>query len=196
MTATAITDHAEQAIVKLIPPFWGLPRIAAIMLSWLTEVQELDDTIATTLVIRELATADDPRLVILGKIVGQPNFGYPTETYRRVIQARISANQSEGLGADLLRIAHLLFDPTTGDAPLITIREGGIASVLITVWGDTADALFEAPNVILPDSRSGGVALELFLRSASTASEIIETFIGGDTNVPATGTPGWSVSRQ
>lgn len=195
MTLAVIPDHQEQAIVKLIPPFWGKPRIAVVMLSWLREVQELEDVIAAMILIRELANADNTRLAVLGALVGQGNFGFATETHRRVIGARIATNRSRGIAADILEVAHLLFDGV-GDAPLITFQEVGIASILLTVYGDTDDDLtFAAPNNILPDARLGGVSLELFFRSTSDASEAPETFIGGDVGDPTTGTPGWSVSK-
>lgn len=191
---TPVTDHQEQALTKLIPPFWGKPRMAALFLAFLDQVQELEDAIAEVVRIRTLDTADMPRLKIIGKIVGQPSLGYDLEAYRRVLRARIGANRSRGVASDVLDVAHLLFDTPGGDPAVITLQEVGTASVLLVVWGESDPDTYPSAEYILPDARGAGISLELFVNSSPSAPVGPGLdFILGDSGDPLIGDPLWSV---
>lgn len=164
-------QHLEEAIVALAPCWWGRPRIAALLASYIRRLQEVEDAIWEIIAIRELATADLPRLKILGAIIGQPRLLFGEEMYRRVLQARALANVSQGRARDIISVLEILVGPgeyilsEVGDATLLL-------SVTIPVDAEQIAALTE----VLPDVRAAGVGFQLLF-----AEDPDDVFFFGDT---------------
>lgn len=157
--------HDEVASRQLAPPFWGKPNIAALLSSFVREIQVLEDTLWQMLELRTLAGADLPRLKVLGKIVGQPRLGFDTATYRKVIAGRGAANVSKGRGGDILVALNALFGPSQ-----YALTEMGDAIFYVTAFGLVDDQGLAMVTEILPDVRSAGVGLQfLFSESSSIA---------------------------
>jgi len=159
-------EHREDGYLTLAPPYLGKPRIATVLLAILTEVQEIECAVQDMNAIRQIDGADDTRLTVLGRLVGQANLGWPTETYRSILRARIGANRSNGKPKDILRVAHLLLDAA-----------GQIADLRLEFPGQATLGLRQnnqflgqraAVDEILPDTRGGGV--QFFFYFSETTS--------------------------
>ncbi len=105
-----ITNHQTVGLLKLVPPFWGLPRITLLLYSLLEEVDELEAAIRDVTDSRDVDTAELPRLVMLGKIVGELRRGRTVEVFRTAIKGRARANRSRGRISDLLDLWAILTD--------------------------------------------------------------------------------------
>ncbi len=171
---TPITAHFNDAIVKLVAPYWGKPRIASLMLAMMNRVQELEDATWEVLEKYTLDGADDARLNVLGRVVGQPNLGWITETYRAVLRGKIRANRSRGLAIDIIEVCRLV-TPTAGR---VNIAEPGNANLL--VWLDDAISAqtLIALTYLLPKTRAAGVGLTFFWSEGG----IDEGFIWDESN--------------
>jgi len=145
-----ITDHFEQAADKLIQRYKGKPRFAALLGTYIKQVQELEDATWQVVASRDVDTADDVRLEILGRLVSQPRRGATTEQYRLYIKSKIAVNRSDGAPETLKSIARLLLGQGT------TLTE-------YPMW-----ETFEVKGPIDPVIDDPGVVTEL-LRDAHTA---------------------------
>lgn len=166
-----ISEHDEIAARKLAPPFWGKPFIAALLSSFMREIQRLEDTVWNILDIRTLANADLPRLKVLGKLVGQPRLNFSTESYRLLIEARALANVSRGRGSDLLAVLELLVGPGN-----YILYELGDATLYLTVIQPLTTEDVDMLTQVLPDTRAAGVGLQLLFSSVTFA----DVFVWGD----------------
>lgn len=159
-----IIDHEQQAAYELAPPFWGKPFAAGVLASVTHELQLLEDTLWDILESRTLENADLVRLKILGKIVGQPQFGFDTESYRTLIAARALANVSRGRARDLLDVLDVLLG--AGDYVLLT---PGNATLYLVALGPVDANGLAMVEQILPDTRAAGVGVGFITSSASGA---------------------------
>jgi hypothetical protein len=166
-----IDSHDEIAARKLAPPFWGKPFIAALLSSFLREIQRLEDTVWDILDIRTLPNADLPRLKVLGRIVGQPRLNFSTESYRLLIEARALANVSRGRASDLLAVLELLVGPAS-----YSLFEIGDATLWLTTLQPLDSEGVDLLTQILPDTRAAGVGLQLLF----TRTTLADTFLWGD----------------
>ncbi|HEY6056239.1 MAG TPA: hypothetical protein VIU86_20075 [Gaiellaceae bacterium] len=166
-----IQTHEEIAVRKLAPPFWGKPFVAALLQAFIAQIQELEDTLWQMLELRTLAGADLPRLKVLGKIVGQPQLGFDTETYRIVIEARARANRSRGTARDILDVLNILVGPEE-----YSIREVGDATLYVLAL--TPITVTTPMRVVLPDTRSAGVGLA-FVSSAEAGAGVYGFYHAG-----------------
>jgi hypothetical protein len=184
MAIERIDDHVTSGILKLIPPFWGKPRITAGLQGFLLEVQELEDVIFDFMNARLLGNATGWSLKMLGKIVGQQNHGWSDELFRTMIRARIRANRSTGKIKDVLAVAHLIFG---GSTPIAWLDLGWAGLRLIVPGIERADTAIPA-KLLLPITRAAGVGLELV-----TNSQDADRLLGYSvSDLPASGTRiGW-----
>lgn len=158
MALEHIEHHFHEALVKLVPPFWGKPVIAALLRSYINRVQEFEDDCIEVMNAFNVNTCDATRLAVLGRVVGQPNMGWGTETYRAVVRAKIAANRSHGREDDIVNVIRLA---TGGDAGAIQCTHLVPATVLVDVAGTITDDHFEALLFLLPKTRSAGVSMLL-----------------------------------
>jgi len=105
-----ITDHVDAGLGLLLSQYQEKPRISALLTSYLSRVQELDDVAWDVLISRLLDNATGAQLAVLGKIVGQARIEDDDESYRLRIRTRIRANQSLGHPGDIIEVALLAFD--------------------------------------------------------------------------------------
>jgi hypothetical protein len=161
MALTAITgnEHFHAALVKLVGPFWGRPRIASLLLAMTRRVQELEDAAWEVLEIHHIDNADTARLNVLGRIVGQPRFWADDEIYRAVIRAKIAANKSRTLTDDLINVIHI----ATGSTPEIQVHHYSPATMAVLPHEAFTEAEIEALIFLLPRTRSLGVRMHVFI---------------------------------
>jgi hypothetical protein len=181
VTLERIENHFHAGLVALAVPFWGRPRVAAVLQSLLNQVTALEAAAWDVLEARTIDNADATRLAVLGKIVGQFNAGWPLETYRAVIRGKIRANRSRGLTDDLIEVVRLV-TLTTG-----FVRVYHFVPATCWVVLEQAGLVFaiDAIRFLLPKTRAAGVKLQFFW-AASPSAQVWGTGFWGDG-------PGWSV---
>ncbi len=156
-----ITRHFGEALVKLVPPFWGKPRVAALLQSYLIQIQDIEDTTWAVLEIRDIDSADAARLAVLGQIVGQPNFGWDLETYRKVVRARIRVSRSRGLTNDIIEVVRLILQPADGEVVRVFHYAPATMAILPTLEVSEEDTT--ALAFLMPKARAAGVQAHYFL---------------------------------
>ena len=159
---TPNTKHFVEGLVKLIPPLWGKPRVAAWLRSYLNRVQEFEDACWEVLEAYNVDTATGKRLDVLGKIVGQPRYGFTDATYRSVIKARIRAARSLGRYDDLLDVIRLATGITAVGFELL-----GRATLDVVIVAVLTDDQHEALTYLLPKTRAGGVLMHMYHQVSS-----------------------------
>lgn len=174
MAVAPITDHIDQGLARLITRYKNKPRFAAWCASHLRQVQKLEDAIRAFFVQLDVDTADDVRLPLLGKIVGQPQRG-TADQFRLYIKARIATNRSRGTAPDVIRVARLLL----GD---IEYAEGG-GHINVTELEPLGTRDPDASVEFLRDAKAGGVSLNLVFSSAAAGSRF--RFAAGSALVPS-----------
>lgn len=169
-------EHFHQALVKLVPPLWGKPRVASLLLSVIRRVQEFEADVWPIFDAYNINTADDARLAILGRVIGQPNLRWDTETYRAIIRGKIRANRSRGLPDDLIEVLHLI----VGTPALVQIEYYSPATAFVALEpGVTFEA--GAAEFLLPKTRAAGVQLHFFWSDDPDAAIWdVSTWDGGD----------------
>lgn len=166
-----IGTHEQLAAYQLAPPFWGKPFVAGVLSSVTHELQLQEDDLWDILESRTLENADLVRLKVLGKLVGQPQFGFDTESYRTLIEARAVANVSRGRARDLLDVLDVLLG--VGDYVLTAV---GNATLYITALQPVDAVGLAMVEQILPDAASAGVGLQFL----SSGNAIADVFRWGD----------------
>jgi hypothetical protein len=168
MSLVQETNH-RAAILELAPPFWGMPRIVSILVAILDQIQRIEDDAWDILTLRTIDNADLVRLKVLGKLVGQPRFGFDTEDYRDLIRARARANRSQGRALDLVEVMAILVGATN-----FAMTEGGLATLYISALTPLTDTDVDKIGIILPDTRAAGVGVQFLYSDGS------DVFIWGD----------------
>lgn len=157
----AITDHVQQAVAKFLTPFRNKPLFRAWVAAPVRQLQLLEDAIWQFLAVLDVDNADLPRLILLGKIVGQTQRG-TLEQFRTYVKARILVNRSRGKPADILRVASLLLGvPCWYSASDCTIYLEALGPSSFASGPDAVEFLNQA--------RLGGVSLRLVLMSETDA---------------------------
>lgn len=152
-----IERHFGEALVSLIPPFFGKPVIAALLRSYIRRVQELEDDAFEVLGAFDVNTCDETRLKVLAKIVGVSNLGWDLETFRAVVRARIATNRSHGREEDIINVLRLI---TTSTAP-ITITPLVPATMAVEMGEPVSAEHLAAIVFLLPKARGAGIRINL-----------------------------------
>lgn len=159
MALVEYPQHLEEALISMAPPWWGKPRIAALLKSYLDQCQAVEDAVWEIIAIRELETADLPRLKVLGLIIGQPRLLFSEEVYRDVLRARALANVSRGRASDILAVLEILVGSVEAGDYILT--EVGDATLLLSVTLPVDAEQLAALREVLPDVRAAGVGFQL-----------------------------------
>lgn len=163
-------EHFHAALVKLAGPFWGKPRVAALLRAMIRRVQELEDATWEVLAAYNIDTADATRLDILGRVVGQPRFAFDDEEFRSVIRAKIAANKSRTLVDDIINVIHL----ATAGTQEVHVSHFSPATCVVELSAEITAAQHTALEYLLPKTRAAGVQLHL-VRVLSADTFIIAT---------------------
>jgi hypothetical protein len=150
MTALQHLESHNAGILKLVPPLWGKPRIAAWLFGYLAEVQALEDAIWSYVSGLDVDTAGRFALEGLAKIVGEPRRPANTETLRTYVQARIAVNRSDGTPAALAAVLALL---THGAVAVFS----GLHEIRVLQLTLPNPADVDAAVELLDDAAKGGV---------------------------------------
>lgn len=186
--ALANIDHVQQGLGLLLSQYRDKPRIAALISSFLRRIQELDDAAIEVLIARLIDNAVGAQLLVIGRIVGQPNEGsWDDDTYRLFIKARIRANKSNGHGDDVIDVVNLV------EAADFVLREYYPASMFVDF--DTVTAA--SPVILLELARrakGAGVRLQLLYGDHDVGVDGF-SFCAGTTDVVST-TEGSSLTDE
>jgi hypothetical protein len=127
MTLTQTTDHTTEALANLLEQFKNSPKLAALLTSYVDQIQDLEDAIYGLLQGRWLDYAEGDQLDGLGSIVGENREGRTDSDYRLAIRVRILINLCEGTPEQIIEIFELL----TG--AVIELREYFPAALVVSV---------------------------------------------------------------
>lgn len=149
MTLEIERNHEAKGLLSLVPPMWGKPRIAAWLVSYLAEVQALEDALWTFLDGIDVDTCARFELVQLAALVGERTSPESTEVLRVRVKGRIAANRSSGTAADLCHVAEILAGPGR------FLQAAGVVRVLADPFDDLEQA--QAAAALLQAAALGGV---------------------------------------
>lgn len=97
---THVTDHVAGG-KALLTTMFRKPLIQALLASWLTQVQAVEDAIWQLFGAFDLDTATGDQLVKLGALIGLSSDGLSDDLYRLALRAWVRASRSRGLDADM-----------------------------------------------------------------------------------------------
>ena len=175
MALERVEQWLEIGLLRLAPALWGMPRIGAGIAALLLEVQALEDVIWQQFDLQHIDTADRPRLLILGKLIGQTAEGLSDASLRTAIKARALANRSRGRGPDIGNVLAAIF----GDENFSWVWAAPAIIYMTALTALDAEDVRIAESV-LPYSTGAGVQIQLIYSDEAG-------FVWGD----AWGTDGW-----
>jgi len=169
------TDHVTRGVERLIERY-RLPRTSALLASWLTEAQAVEDAFWQLLTERHVAVATGETLDILGRIVGQPRDGRDDATYRLWISARVMVQRSSGTTEEILAIANKL----VGGAEVV-MREYYPASFILNMGGLDVHTGLEIAQLLMLAKAAG---VRFMATWSNVAWPSVFTFAPADVPVP------------
>jgi hypothetical protein len=185
------TEYTAQGLTRLVTAFRDKPRIAALLASYLDEIQEIENAAFDIYLDRMLrgGTVTDDIANKIGKMVGQNREGFDTPTYLLLITARIAANRSDGKRETLIRIAKLLIPDT-----LIFVYQFNPQSLLMIPQGPVPfDPYLIARQFLLPAVAGGEGFMFGWVLQPIASSLMYGYSVANGTTVPTTAqSPGWS----
>lgn len=104
---STVTDHADEGVALLPRQFRTKEVIAALLRSWLTQAQGLEDTL-WILATRNLDNSEGDALDQIGALLAFPRGELDDVSYRAVLRAIIVARKSSATGEDLHDVTRLL----------------------------------------------------------------------------------------
>jgi len=154
MSVEHVTDHEDQGVALLVSQFRNKPLIEILVRALMEQVQDLEDALWDLLVNRAIDTADGAQLVVIGKIVGQPQGTFDQDTYRTWIKARVLVNRSSGTVDDMVAIVNAVL-PT---GATMRVTEYYPAAFVIEVTSSVPDWFGQALAGIVRDAKALGVS--------------------------------------
>lgn len=101
-------DHYEQARLLLIQLFQDKPKFLALLKTFTTEAQEIEQSLADLDTAFDPATAEGSQLDVLGEIIGEARAGKTDADYRIFLLARLLINRSSGTVPQILELFSLV----------------------------------------------------------------------------------------
>lgn len=87
--------HPEQGEERLTSQWANSPNVKALLDSWQTSLESVEDTLFDLLNERSITTAVGEQLDVIGRIVGEDRQGKSDDFYRSALMGRIVANTSD-----------------------------------------------------------------------------------------------------
>lgn len=106
---THVTDHVASG-KALLTTMFRKPVAQALLASWLTQVQSVEDAIWQIFGAFDLDTATGDQLRKVGALIGLAPDGLSDDLYRRALRAWVIANRSRGRDANLHALAAAALD--------------------------------------------------------------------------------------
>jgi len=108
MTIANDANHVSEGLALLLEQFKGKPKIAAVLSSFLKEIQDLEVVLQSLLNSRTIDNASDSTLDLIGRIVNQPRDILTDAEYRLWLKARIIINKSSGDIGEIYKVLQLI----------------------------------------------------------------------------------------
>lgn len=129
-----VTDHAAQALSRLVTQFRSSDEIRGVLNALSAEIQAAENAAVACFAVRDIDAATGATLTSIGKIVAAcPRGTFTDAEYRIRIRVQILVNKSDGTAADLTAIAKA-FHPAWGNT--VHTREGGQTTAALRVTGN------------------------------------------------------------
>lgn len=157
-----VHDYRTEALDRLVSQYRDRTRIVSLLLSFVEEVQSLESAMAAVSSALRYEGAYGALLDVYGEIVGiaRDNAMDGDGEYRRWIDGKRLANQSEGRVADLLAVCYAVLPP----GYVVSLTEHGPATSQIDIKADSVDPV-------------AGTRISVLLNAASAAgTRILVTF--------------------
>ena len=116
---TKKTDYLSPSKEKMLSQFKDKPNIEAVIDVLSKQSEDMDCAIVQVFDARDLSTATDAQLDVIGREVGEVRGELADEVYRALIRARILVNTSNGTFPTLVRIVGAVYD---GDYTTVEVR--------------------------------------------------------------------------
>lgn len=167
---TPVTNHADQAVDRLLTQFRDRERLEGVVRALVAETQQIEDHRWEITNGRRIDDAAGYQLDLLGKLLGVERNGAADETYRTRLHVAWRLNTSSGSVEDL----HELFDLLSPGS--VRVDESYPASVSVAV---TEPIPFEVAEgvTLLRRAKLGGV--QAFFQWQDAESESLFRFDSG-----------------
>ena len=183
---TQITDHVSRALHRLLSQFQGKPRWEALIASYVTQVQQLENEIWLLHTMCWIDSGEGQQLDDIGDVVGEARQGWSDDEYRGYLKARIRTSKSDGKIETLVRIVRLIYGLQGEPDPafslrFVKLREYYPAALEIETWFNAATIASEYINRgFLQRAKPDGVSLHYIARHQSTATTLLfDDYNGG-----------------
>jgi hypothetical protein len=177
-------DHVAQGLALLLETFKGKPRLAAVLTSYLVQIQELEDQLWVLFTERWIDSAYGLQLDGLGEIVGEKRQGSDDDEYRAFVRARVKVNRSNGKIKELVEILSLIQDG--GAAQAREYYPAGIRLEAVDVLSVNARRV----NRMLQQAKGAGINLAfVYSKDEGDSTLTFGSTYGGD-GVTADQSPG------
>lgn len=144
-----ITHNHEEEGLSRLPSVWdSSPKVKGLLLSYLREIQEVEDTLFDLLEDRSISTAVGVQLDVLGDLLNEPRGGRTDEEYREYLKALPLVYRSGGTANELLQILKQF-----SAANDVRLWEHGPGNIHFYTDGHIDDALMD----VMTQARSAGV---------------------------------------
>jgi hypothetical protein len=161
-----IPDHPENAHDAVQSRWTQEPLVDAVIEATGQVVQDVEDAIFDMRTSSKLDVATDEYLDQWGSLVGEARGDLSGSEYRRIIQAKIAANRSNGRPDGVATTIETLFDP---DSFRIIRYESGSARIIVFVEEDFSDVFVNRATPLFESAFALGVSIYLTKASSSAA---------------------------
>lgn len=186
MTIERKTNHVEEAVAQLPAQFRGSVSLAALLGSYVAQIQELENAAWGVYDAQFIDRASGEQLDVIGREVGQAREGRDDPTYRLYLKVRVMLNRGSGTRNEILRI----FRALGFAAP--ELRSLPPASIVLDL-GAVTDGLEAVYAAILAEARAAHIRAQLIYGTAP-ADELF-CFSDDDTE-QASVSQGWADDAQ
>ena len=119
MTISEVTTHVAEAQDNVVEQFRGKTTLAALIESWVQQIQDLETAAFEVLEDTLLSTAVGVQLDGIGEVLNEERQGKSDADYRVALAAIINVRNSEATCEDLIE----LVDGATGGGATLLVRE-------------------------------------------------------------------------
>ena len=103
-----ITDHAEQALNRLLEQYKGKTNLINFIQVYTKQVQDIEDALEPFDLLLDIASQSGQQLDEIGDIVVQPRLGNTDARYRILLYTKIGINTSKGESPKVIEIFKIL----------------------------------------------------------------------------------------
>jgi len=181
-----ITNHAEQALNRLLEQYKGKTNLINFIQVYLKQVQDIEDSLEDFDKLLDIGESSGQQLDEIGDIVVQPRLGNTDERYRILLYTKIGINTSKGESPKVIEIFKILTE--ADHVHLINLGLGNIELETTAEFADQDEVnfIFESVQKLL----AAGVRVEEI-----RCTDPVEAFGFNNGNPGAPGVEGFHVGK-